>query len=315
MDFIDLYKDVDKLRDMIWNFNVYLFKKEKDTVLKFSIAVLEQLISRDIEDESFHLSDQEIDYWKEYFIKFRKAVKAGDDLYLYDCFNVDLKELSYRLFNILWKEHEDKLNEFFWKENADALKIRYPDILKRIETSQGQNDILGTREYGMRGRVIYLRGEMSEYDLFSEYNPNDFSYQLLNQYDFNKYKKIYIWSLGGDYDIGVLFQMSENVQANLEVYIASVEVFGKFLHSTFRKGVLSEQRINYIFDRTIDDFLIDIAAEDDVYVYIGAYSLERTDEKRKIEKFLSGKQIDNNIVGEKYEEYFVFEQKVGRYSE
>lgn len=313
MNALEIYKDLDRLRNFIWFFDISFSKNDVEGVSKLSnktLIVLEKILCSDIRDDIFNFPKDECEYWMLFMARYRKAVEARDNIYLYDCLNVELKELSCKMLEILWKEYMKELKGFIWHENSEALGSRYPDILNKIDLSKGVDDVLGIREYGMRGQVLYLKEDMREYDLYSGYNPNDFVYHVLKRYDFGKYKKIFVWTLGGDFDIGVLFQLCANNKTELEVYVASIEVFGELLHSTIRKGVLLEQQIKYNFEYTIDSFLEDALMENDIYVYIGVYSLSDTDEKKKIEKFLDDKQIDSNIAGENNEEHFIYKQRI-----
>ncbi len=310
MGALEFYQNIDSLRDSIWHFNVRFYKNDIVSVPGLFMKILKKVLYSDIRDDIFNFSEDECEYWMAFFTRLQNAVEAKDTLYIYDCFNVELTNLFCRMLKILWNKYVEELKDFFWHENSASFGSRYLEILSKIESSRRSDDEFGIREYGMKGQVLYLKEDIWEHDLYCEYNPNDYVYHVLKRYDLGKYNKIFIWTLGGDFDIGVLFQFCAGNEADIEVYVANIEIFGEFLHNTIRKGALLEQRIKYNFERTIECFLEDVCLEKNVYVYIGAYSLSNIDEKEKVVRLLVHEQIDSNIVGEKNEEHFICKQRI-----
>ena len=256
------------------------------------------------------LSDQEDKKkWSDQIKQINEAIDQKDYTYIYDCINGYIHIFTRRMLTKLFRNHRNMIEDHFWKDNIGALKKRYPDIANEIMKNESDNPRLKLREYGLRGKVLSVIDQIEEHDLYTEYDPVDFALQVTKNYCFREYKNIFIWILGCDFDINAINSMIEMIymnNAHLYVYVASTYVFSLFLHHTARIGILSESRIMYYFEKTVQNFLQDVVKKNNTYVYIGAYSLRDFNEINIIKDFVINNKIENNMDNKKDLDIFLY---------
>ena len=293
MNIIETYEKIDSIRCFMVCYNLAVERDHRGIPLEYVQSSLEWLIYHNMQNKFFESSRNECDYWRTYLDQAWQADRAKDYLYIYD-FLGELKGFICKLLNTLWQNYADELSNYILQQNIAALSNRYLEISRRIEQLNVVNDLYGVREYGLRGKVVYLKQNEWEHDLYSEFNPGDFAMQVLKKYSLEKYRKIYMWLLGCDLDINAVWLWCEEYQITIEVYISRLEALNAVLHKTMRAAVLANERIHYHFECSIEEFLKDIDLAEESFMYAGAYSLD-TKEREKLEQYISRNSIHYSI--------------------
>lgn len=289
---IKVYRAVEQIRNFIWFYNKKYFRKDIEGSEQKLISYLQSFYEIVINDYQYWKKmGVDLNVLSEIIKKLEAAVKFKDFVFIYDCLNIDIGRMIFEILNILFYNKKEELCKWFWKENSEALKQRYLSILKQLETIV-QNDSVYVRDYGIRGRVVYREDNGREYDLYGAYNPVETGLQMVQKLYLENYDYIYIWKFSGGFEVKSILDIKEKIK--IDIYVPDLYEFKVIMKNTLRKGILLDQRLNWVFEQNLRNFLhsIDLRKRDKIFIYVSGCSNE---EYATLNKFIIKNDLDSNL--------------------
>ncbi len=260
-------------------------------------------------DKIYTIGISDIAYWEDTNVDFRiirelmvdlePAFGANDLVYLYDKLNYEIWKEIRKILEVLFKKNDIELKSFFWSENEKALKMRYPQVLEKFELLDEVGQGGYVRQYGLRGKVVYRKTINGEYDLFSGYAPFAMGRKVRDNFNLDKYNRLYIWEFDGAFEIDEIMHAADDEGLDTKIVIAVTDIneFRHILLNTKRNSMILHPNVEFVFDIRILEFLkkIDLNRRDNVYVlYIG----RNEKEIQILEDFMKENCINSNICGQ-----------------
>lgn len=294
MDVIKMYRAVDQMRDYIWIFNLN-YGKQNLKIYACMLPFVNEICEIGLSD-TLYWKNTEVDFRVVYdqIDNMKKAVEDEDIVYIYDKLNFEIRWFIKSIFEVLFKKSAKELRSLFWSENREALQKRYPEILKKIEEFNNEENESCIRDYGLRGNVIFRKNSNVEYDLYSTYSPGEVGVYTMINSDLKKYNKIYIWGFNGGYEISGGLFCFEDKRVEVEIYVTNLIEFKHILLNVPRKGMLLNPDVKWKFNICIEDFLknIDLQKKQESYIYVTEYV---DDGLTILKKFIYKYSLNSNI--------------------
>lgn len=222
------------------------------------------------------------------------AAKSRDYTTVYDILNGAILPNIIKLLCQIFQQYKDEISKHFWSENKAALEERYPEVKEKIE-HLSEDERIGVREYGSRGKVVYKKNGEMEYDLYSAYHPIDAGERMTEMIFAVRYCKIYMWGCNGGFEVnGFIHDFScENVV--VEIYVKDLCEFACILRNTKRKGAILNSKIHWHFETGLKEFLRDFLTDKEKemnYLYVSGFCDE---DRRTIKEFVVNHSINSNV--------------------
>lgn len=288
-----------RIRYWIYSFNLEYSKYQMGVESELEQMLLPfRVLFEDRYEPIFHLQ-----FGEQYFETIQcdidavdKVAKVKDYTAAYDILNGTILPNIIKLLSLIFQKYWDEMSKYFWGNNKAALEERYPGVAEKIE-QLSEDEKIGVREYGSRGKVVYQRNGEVEYDLYSAYHPIDVGKRMTEMFLAEKYCKIYMWGCNGGYEVNGFVENLSDRSASIEIYIKDLWELACVLRNTKRKTVILHSKIHWHFEIGVEEFLREFLADKEReknYLYVSRFC----DEDRKtINEFVVNHSINSNVGG------------------
>lgn len=292
LDSIGMYNVAHKIRQIIHIYNENYWMQTAYIDTNFLVMYMRQIYEIGTEDIAYwgteEIGFQSID---DLIVELQNADKSMDYVMIYDLLNFELWQMIKRVVEVLFKKNGKELCDYFATENEKAMKKRFPEVLRQIDTFGEGSQCEDVRDYGLRGRVVYRKKGSFEFDLYSAYNM--VGLKRMRNIDYAKDNLIYVWGCNGGFEINEIAIINTIDDIRLEINVTDLNEFSQILRNTYRGDALLNPRINWRFDLTEEELIknFDLKNREKSYIYV----CDGAENTNLLKEFICANELDSNI--------------------